>query len=85
MFCSPGFSWICLRKKTGRGGETTVEKAIVIIQSGGDEVVNEGFGGRWGEKGAEPYNVFQVKEGRSGKLGDVVVQGQVGVKVDTQL
>lgn len=44
-------------------GRKTIEEAIAVINSGGDESVDEGFCRRNGQSGAETGNMLEVKEG----------------------
>lgn len=67
------------------GGWEAVEKAVAVVQSGGDEGVCEGFSSRGSEEGTESGDVFQVKKGGAGKLGDMVVEGEAGVEVDSEV
>lgn len=41
------------------GGWEAVEKAVAVVQSGGDEGMCEGFSSRWSEEGTESGVVFR--------------------------
>ena len=66
-------------------GGDAVEEAVTVVESGGDEGVNEGLGSSVGEHGAEAGNVAEVKEGSLGDLVDMGLEGEGRVKEDTEV
>jgi len=61
------------------GGGEAVEDAVAIIQSGGDEGMNECFCSGGGESGSEVSNVTEVEERYFCDVFDVGFEGESGI------
>ena len=66
-------------------GGDAIEEAIAVVESGGDEGVNEGLGSSVREHGAEAGNVTEVKEGSFCDLVDVGQEREGRVKEDSKV
>ena len=67
-----------------RGGET-IQDAIAVVESGGDEGVNKCFSGWEGESGSKTCYVPEVEEGCFGDVVYVFFEGECGVHVDAKV
>ena len=61
------------------------EEGIAVVESGGDEGVDELLGIRYGEGGAESGDVFQVEVTGFAQMFDVAFKGQVRVPSHTKV
>ena len=62
----------------------TEEEGVAVIQTGGDETVDEDGGGVGGEGGAETIDVAEVEIGSASGKADVGFKRKRTVKDDTQ-
>ena len=60
------------------GGGEAVEKAVTVIQCGGDKGMNECFCSGGGESGSKACNVTEVEERYFANVLDVGFEGESG-------